>query len=133
MPGRRTLATTNVPGGSTDRRLPATYLVLTNLRGGGGYGWIRLSAVSAAKRASGADVSFASSLASSITAAIGVLNWKRRPMSSLARAIVACAFRVSAPASRRDVPDSATSPTIRHSRRTKRVMPSIPDGVHSMS
>src|SRR5258705_3019226 len=26
----------NVPGGSTDRRLPATYLVLTNLRGGGG-------------------------------------------------------------------------------------------------
>jgi hypothetical protein len=29
--------TTNVPGGSTDRRLPATYLVLTNLRGGGGF------------------------------------------------------------------------------------------------
>jgi len=26
-----------VPGGSTDRRLPATYLVLTNLRGGGGF------------------------------------------------------------------------------------------------
>jgi hypothetical protein len=29
--------TTGVPGGSTDRRLPATYLVLTNLRGGGGF------------------------------------------------------------------------------------------------
>ena len=29
--------TSNVPGGSTDRRLPATYLVLTNLRGGGGF------------------------------------------------------------------------------------------------
>ena len=28
---------TGVPGGSTDRRLPATYLVLTNLRGGGGF------------------------------------------------------------------------------------------------
>jgi hypothetical protein len=29
--------TTGVPGGSTDRRLPATFLVLTNLRGGGGF------------------------------------------------------------------------------------------------
>jgi hypothetical protein len=29
--------TPGVPGGSTDRRLPATFLVLTNLRGGGGF------------------------------------------------------------------------------------------------
>ena len=36
-----------------------------------------------------------SSLTSSITAAIGVLNWKRRPMSSVTLAIVRCAARVS--------------------------------------
>ena len=29
--------TPGVPSGSTDRRLPATFLVLTNLRGGGGF------------------------------------------------------------------------------------------------
>ena len=59
----------------------------------GAYGWISVTAVSAAKRAAGSSGARPSSLTSSITAAIGVLNWKRRSMSSVTRAIVRCAVR----------------------------------------
>ena len=61
----------------------------------GAYGCKSETSVSAAKRASGATGSSASECCSSISADTGVWNWKRRPMSSLTRAIVSCALRVS--------------------------------------
>ena len=64
----------------------------------GAYGWISDTAVSAAKRASGAAPFVRRArLTSSLTAEIGVWNWKRRPMSSVTFAIVRCALRVSSP------------------------------------
>ena len=95
----------------------------------GAYGWISETAVSAAKRAAGSSRrAVESSFTSSITAAIGVLNWKRRPMSSLTRAIVSCALRASAPSPRSlDAARArATSSTTRQRRRTKRDIPSMP-------
>ena len=92
----------------------------------GAYGWIRLTAVSAAKRASGAVGSSDSSFTSTITAEIGVWNWMRRSMSSVTLAIVSCARCVSGPSPPSDGAASATSCTMRHSRRRKRTTPSIP-------
>ncbi len=63
----------------------------------GAYGWISETAVSAAKRAPGSPSPRPISLTSSITAAIGVLITKRRPMSSDTFAIVAWALRTSGP------------------------------------
>ena len=77
----------------------------------GAYGWISETAVSAAKRAAGSSGARASSLTSSITAAIGVLKAKRRSMSSVTFAIVRCALRASgASTARRRVGCSACSP-----------------------
>ena len=73
-------------------------------------------------------------MTSSITAEIGVWNWKRRRTSSLTFAIVSCALRASGPSpGPAGGARSATSCTTRHSRRRKRTIPSTPASVHSMS
>ena len=94
----------------------------------GAYGWMSDTAVSVAKRASGAPGAAEISLQSSITAEIGVWNWKRRSTSSVTRAIVSFAFRVSRPDSPVAGAAAATSCTSRQSRRRKRTIPSAPSG-----
>ena len=67
-------------------------------------------------------------------AAIPVLKAKRRPMSSVTFAIVACALRASAPPSGAPVGAlSMTSETTAHNRRTNRAIASTLGSVHSMS
>ena len=100
----------------------------------GAYGWSRETAVSAANRASALAVSRDSSFTSSMTAEIAVLNANRRPMSSVAFAIVSCVFRASGPFSGDPAGGfSATSLTTRHRRRTNRAIASADSSVHSMS
>jgi len=63
-----------------------------------------------------------------------VFKTNLRPMSSVTLAIVACVFRASGPSPASSPAGcSATSFTIRHTRRRKRAIPSTPSSVHYMS